>query len=100
MDLYNLKLSRSSELFPSEAVENSSHILHDEAVRKAMSAEKPTRKCAKKIHFSQSMRQQQSAKHPSLTTSSKTLDCPSSSGSSSGSKTFSSSSQRVKGKKF
>ena len=45
MDHRNSLLSGSSELFPAEAVEKatekSSLVLHDEVIRKAMTAEKP-----------------------------------------------------------
>ena len=55
MDLRNSKLSSLAELFPAEAVEQaverSSRVLHDEAIRKAVSANKPARKSAKKFIF-------------------------------------------------
>ena len=100
MDLLNLHLSGSSELFPAEAMEKSSHILHNEAIRKAVSAEKPTCKSSKKLHFSQSTRPWQAAKRPYLPTSGQSSGCPSFLSSSSGSKASSSSSCRGGGKKF
>ena len=58
MDFRNSTLSGSSELFPAEAIEKavakSSRVLYDEAVRKAVSAEKLAHKSSKKLHFSQS----------------------------------------------
>ena len=92
MDLCNSSLSGPSELFPAEVVENFLYILHNEAIRKAVSA--------KKLYFSQFTRPQQPAKCPSLTTSGKSSGCPSSSGYSSGPKASSSASRRSKGKKF
>ena len=104
MDLWNLPLSRSSELFPSETVEKvmekSSRDLQDEAIRKAVSTEKPARKSTKNLHFCQSTQLQQVAKCPSLPASRKSSRHPSASGLFSGSMASSSSSCRDKGKKF
>ena len=97
--LRNAKLSLSAELFAAEAVEKSSHVLHDEAIRKAVSAEKLAHKSAKKLYFSQPSQQQQQAKCLSVTTAGKSSYHPSASGSSSGYKT-SSSARRGKWKKF
>ena len=63
-------------------MEKSLCVLHDEAIRKAVSAEKPARKFAKLLQFLQSVRPQQPAKRPSLTTSCKSSGHPSFSGSS------------------
>ena len=58
VDLCNARLS---ELFPAEflerAVEKSSRVLHDEVIRKAVLADKPQLKSAKKLHFLQPSRQ-------------------------------------------
>ena len=78
-----------------------SQVLSEKAIRKAVSAEKPTHKPTKKLHFSQLARSQQPAKRPSLTTSGKSSGCPSSSGLSCDPKASSSSSSHWgKGKKF
>ena len=65
MDLHNARLSNFTELFPTDifekAVERSSKVLHDEAIRKAVAQEKPRHK-AKKLHFSQLSHQQQQSK--------------------------------------
>ena len=54
MDLRNIPLLGSSELFPKEtlekAVEKSSRVLHDEAIWKAVSLGKLAMKSAKKLH--------------------------------------------------
>ena len=53
--LCNAPLSGSTDLFPQDAVErameNSSHVLHDEAIRKVVTMEKGQKKCAKKLQF-------------------------------------------------
>ena len=60
MDLQNAKLSSGAELFPAnvlkKAVERSSKVLHDEAIRIAVAQDKPLSK-GKKLHFSKSLRQ-------------------------------------------
>ena len=105
MDLSNDKLSGSTELFLGDilekAVEKSSWVLHDEDIPKAVSADKPPRTSVKKLHFSQSSRQQQhQPKCPSVPLSCKSSFPSSASAFSSGSKTSSSSARRGKGKKF
>ena len=68
MDLRNSKLSGSAELFPADilerTVEKSSRVLHDEAIGKAVTVDKPARKLTKKLQFSQSSHQQQQPKRP------------------------------------
>ena len=63
MDLCNAKLSGFTELFLFEvlekAVEKSSRVLPDVAIRKAASADKPQQKSAKMLHFSQPSPKQQ-----------------------------------------
>ena len=70
MDLRNLPLSGSMELFSKKTVEKTikkfSLVVHNEAIRKAVSGEKPARKATKRLHFSQSSRPQQFTKRPSL----------------------------------
>ena len=101
MDLRNAKISLGKELFLADvlnkAIENSSKVLHDEAIRKAVSRDKLAFR-GKKLHFSTAPRQQQQSKKPvgSPTRSS----FRSSSLTSSSSKAFSSSSRQEKGKKF
>ena len=67
MDLRNARLSNSTKPFPvdilEKEVERSSKVLHDEAIHKAMSQEKPQYK-VKKLHFSQPSCQQQQQKQP------------------------------------
>ena len=62
MNLRNTTVSAGTELFPAEvfekAVEMSSKVLHDEAIRKEVSRDKPTSR-GKKLHFSSSSLQQQ-----------------------------------------
>ena len=57
MDLCNCPLSGSPEPFPAEALEKemekSSRVLHNKAIRKAVSVEKPAHKPTKKLYFSQ-----------------------------------------------
>ena len=106
MDLHNARLSNSTELFPADilekAVERSSKVLHNEAIRKAEVQEKPQHK-GMKLHFLQQSRQQPPPQQQSK------WSCGSSSGkssffsafsSSSSSKASSSSSRRWKGKRF
>ena len=58
MGLRNAKVSAGLELFPVEvlekAVEKSSKVLHDEAIRKAVSSGKPASR-EKKLHFSNTL---------------------------------------------
>ena len=65
MDLRNAKLSSGSVLFPADilekALEKFSKVLHDEAVRMAVSCDKPASK-GKKLHFSQLLLQQKQYK--------------------------------------
>ena len=57
MDLSDTPLSGSAKLFPQEAlekaVERSSQVLHDEVIRKALTINKPPKKAAKRLYFSQ-----------------------------------------------
>ena len=61
MDLCNAPKSGSSELFSKEALEKGvepfSHVLHDKAIRRAVTMEKPPRKAPKYLPFSQAARQ-------------------------------------------
>ena len=95
MDLRNILLTGSSELFPKEAVEKaiekSSQVLHDEAIRKAVSQDKLAKKFMKQLKFSQSSWQLQSSKCSGRCSSSAPL---------SGSKAPSPSSRCGRGKKF
>ena len=106
MDLADAKLSNSTELFPSEvlekAVEKSLKVLHNEAICKAVSADKPQQKSSKKLHFSQPSRQQQQQqpKGSFVSSSGKSSFCSAAFSSSSSSKASSSSSRCGKGKKF
>ena len=97
MELRNASLSGSLDFFPrnssDKAVEKSSLVLHDEAVRKAVTLEKPPKKLVKKIQFSQESWQSQSAKcsgpqswAPSVRGASATPSSSSSKGSSSSGK--------------
>ena len=49
VDLQNAPLLGSFELFPKEALEKSSTILHNEAICKAVSLEKPPKKSAHQV---------------------------------------------------
>ena len=96
INLHNAKMSGSTEFFPADvlekAVEKSSWELHDEAICKALSVDKPPHKSVKKLHFSQSSGKQQ--KQPKCTlgsSSGKSSIWSSASSSSSASKTSSSS---------
>ena len=55
MDLRNVKVSVGSELFSAEVLEKvvkeSSNVLHDEAIRKTVSRDKPASR-SKKLHIS------------------------------------------------
>ena len=66
IDLCNAPLSGSSGPFLREAlekaVEKSSRVLHDKAIKKSMTQEKPSKKPAKEIQFSQLAHQTQSVK--------------------------------------
>ena len=106
MDLRDVKLSSCSELFPADileiVVEKSFKVLHDVAIRKAVSRDKPVSQ-GKKLHFSnplhqQQRPQQQHSKKP--TESSSVLSFWSSSLTVSSSKASSSSSYWGKGKTF
>ena len=100
MDLQNAKLSSGTELFPAavleKAMERSSKVLHDEAIWKAVALDNPQK--GKKLHFSQSSRQQQQSKRSSGSLTS--FSFRSSSLASSSSEASSFSSHRGKGKKF
>ena len=64
MDLRNASLSGSSELFPKDAVEKSSWVLHDETIYKAIALKKPAKKSTKKLQFSKLAWQSKTLKHP------------------------------------
>ena len=100
MDLRNAKLSSGLDLFLAEvlekAIEKSSKVLLDEAIRKAVSCDKPASR-GKKLHFSQSSCQQQQSNKSTVSSSGSSFQ---SSLTSSSSKASSSSSHRGKGKKF
>ena len=104
MDLRNSLFSGSAELFPKEtvekAIEKSSHILHDMAIRKAMSQNRPAKKHAKQLQFSQFSRQSQPSKHSRLQPCRQSSGKGSSSIPSSGSKIPSPSGRHGRGKKF
>ena len=55
VDLRNLKISTGEEVFPTDilkqAIEKASKVLHNEAIRKAVTSDKPST-CGKKLHFS------------------------------------------------
>ena len=61
MDLRNAPLSGSSELFPKEAVEKaiekSSQVFHDKAIRKTNFQGKPAKKSTRRLQFFQSSQQ-------------------------------------------
>ena len=105
-DRWNSKVSSGEELFPAEvlekAVEKSSKVLHDEAIRKAGTCNRPSTR-GKKLHFSTMPCQQQCSRRQhskkSTGSSSGSSFCASLSMSSS-SKAYSSSSRQGKGKKF
>ena len=105
MDLWSAELSGSAELFPEDALEKAveklSWIFHDEAIHKAVSADEPHQKLAKKLHFLQSScQQQQQPKLPSGLSSDKSSFSSSTSSSLSAFKISFSSARRSKGKKF
>ena len=106
IDLRNAKVSSGSELFPADvlekAVKKSLKVLHNEAIRKAVSRDKPASH-GKKLHFSttrhqQQRSQQQQSKNPAG--SSVGSSFRSSSLTSSSCIASSSSSRRGRGKKF
>ena len=94
MDLRNSKISSGEELFPTDvlekAIEKSSKVFHNEALRKVVTQNKPSIR-GKKLHFSTTPRQQQRSQqqHPKK-----------SAGSLSGSSFHASSSRQGKRKKF
>ena len=69
MDLHNAPLSQSAQLFLREALkkalERSSHVLYDEAIRKAVAMDEPK----KRLQFSQAAHLAQSVKHSGLQSS-------------------------------
>ena len=62
MDLRNYKISTGNKLFPTDvlnqAIEKASEVLHDEAIRKAVTRDKPLSR-GKKLQFSTMPRKQQ-----------------------------------------
>ena len=82
------------------AIDKSSRVLHNEAIWKAVSADKQACKSAKQLQFSQSSCQQQPAKRPVQQPSGKSLGCSSSAAPASGSKASSFSSHRRRVRSF
>ena len=103
MDLRNSKISMGGELFPTDvldkAIEKSSKVLHDEAIRKAVTHDKPSAH-GKKLHFSTMPRKQQGPQPKKPTGSSSGSSLHPSTSKSSSSKVSCSSSRQGKEKKF
>ena len=103
-DLRNSPLYGSMKLFPMDAVElaieKSSRVLHEEAIWKAVSLDKPAEKSNKWLQFSQYSRHQRASKRLARQSSVKSVGRSSSSASSSSVKASSSSSWHGWGKKF
>ena len=67
MEIHNAVFSGLTELFPAGAVEKPvkfSWVLHDEAIRKAVTIKKKQPKPSKKIQFPQSAHTRQPFEHP------------------------------------
>ena len=98
MDLRNSKISTGEDFFPTEVA---SKVLHDEAIRKAVTRDNPST-CGKKLQFSTMPCQQQGPQqHPKKSTgSSLGSSFRASISKSPSSKASSSSSYQGKGKKF